>query len=343
MIVDDQREVSRLLRSALVTLEQDLEYVEMPSGEEAILDATSNRVDLLVADYRLPGISGLQLMKKIRSYHPSVKVILITGMSDPNVRKEVAQAGADAFFIKPISIADFLDSVERVLGLVDTILPLEPIMKGEAEEKRQGLADQFSELRLRLNAQAVLLLNDRGRILACAGELPEKNQEVSLVASLMAIYNAGQRVSRVIGHESNSSWHIFSGGKIDLIFAPLDSTHAILLAGNNLADEDVILQNINHFTAARKAIEVSLMELDGPTIPYIKETPVEKELEMDYEGLGEDLAHLFMDMKKKVKTDELNAFWSDAVEGQPAAPTHADDLSYDQARKLGLTPEDGQV
>jgi CheY-like chemotaxis protein len=296
-----------------------------------------------VADYRLPGISGLQLMKKIRTYHPSVKVILITGMSDPNVRKEVAQAGADAFFIKPISIADFLDSVERVLGLVDTILPLEPILKEEIEEVRQGLADQFSELRIKLKAQAVLLLNDRGRVMACAGELPEKNQEVSLVAALMAIYSAGQKVSRVIGHNSNSSWHIFSGGKTDLIFAPLDSTHAILLAGSNLADEDVILQNIDHFASARQAIGVLLRELDGPSIPYIRETPDENEHEIGLEELGEDLAPLFTDRKKKLKTGELDAFWSDAAEGQPAAPIHADDLSYDQARKLGLTPEDGQV
>jgi DNA-binding NarL/FixJ family response regulator len=343
MIVDDQREVSRLLQSALITLEQDLEIVEMPSGEEAILDATRNKVDLLVADYRLPGISGLQLMKKIRARHPSAKVILITGMSDPNVRKEVAQAGADAFFIKPISIADFLDSVERVLGLVETILPLEPILNDDEDDKRQRLAVQFSELRQKLNAQAVLLLNDRGRILACAGELPEKNQEVSLVASLMAIYSAGQKVTQIIGHKSNSSWHIFNGGKFDLIFAPLDSTHAILLAGNKLADEDVILQNIHHFTAARLAIEASLLVLDGPTIPFIKDTPIETDVEIEIEMSGEDLTPLLKQSKKKIKTDELDAFWSDAADGQPAAPLFADGLSYDQARQLGLTPEDGQV
>jgi CheY-like chemotaxis protein len=342
MIVDDQREVSRLLVSALITLEQDLEIVEMPSGEEAILDSTRNRVDLLVADYRLPGISGLQLMKKIRSYHPSAKVILITGMLDPEVRREVAQAGADAFFIKPISIADFLDSVERVLGLVETILPLEPILKEDDDGERQGLADQFAELRKKLKAQAVLLLNDRGRILACAGELPEKNQEISLVASLMAIYSAGQKVAQVIGHPDNSSWHIFQGGKFDLIFAPLDSTHAILLVGNNLADENVVLENIRHFTLARQAIETSLAALDGPTIPFIREIPVKVETDDSLDISNEDLSPLLRSTKK-VKTEELDAFWSEADEGQPAAPLHADGLSYDQARKLGLAPEEGQV
>jgi hypothetical protein len=42
MIVEDQREVSRLLRSALIQLEHKLDIVEVPSGEEAILDATRN-------------------------------------------------------------------------------------------------------------------------------------------------------------------------------------------------------------------------------------------------------------------------------------------------------------
>ena len=342
MIVDDQSEVSRLLKSALGTLKQDLEIVEMPSGEEAMLEATHHKVDLLVADYRLSGISGLQLMKKIRTRHPSTKVILMTGMSDPNVRKEVAQAGADAFFIKPIPIADFLDSVERLLGLVETLLPLEPILKDDGQHERQGLAYQFSELRQKMKAQAVLLLNDRGRILACAGEFPEKNQEVSLVASLMAIYSAGQKIIRVIGHQGSSSWHIFHGDSIDLIFAPLDSTHAILVAGSKLAEEKVILKNIGHFTAARQAIEASLVELDGPIIPYIKDPLSGINVELEPENSGQDLTPLLVKSKSKIKTDELDAFWSDTADGQPAAPLHADGLSYDQARKLGLTPEDGQ-
>jgi len=344
MIVDDQREVSRLLSSALVTLEHKLEIVEIPSGEEAILDATSNKVDLLVADYRLPGISGLELMKKIRAFHPNAKVILITGMSDANVRKEVAQAGANAFFIKPISIADFLDSVERVLGLVETILPLEPILKDDVlADERQGLADQFAGLRQKLKAQAVLLLNDRGRILACAGELPEKSQEVSLVAALMAIYNAGQKVTQLIGNEIKTSWHIFHGIKFDLIFTPLDSTHAILLVGDKLADEDVVLENIRFFTASRQAIETSLAVLDGPIIPYINESHIKTEAEQSIETSGQDLEPLFKQPKNKLKTDELDAFWSEATDGQPVAPLHADGLSYDQARQLGLIPEDSQV
>ena len=338
--MDDQREVSRLLRSALATLEHNLEIVEMPSGEEAILDASLNKVDLLVADFRLPGLSGIQLMNKIKEFYPPVKVILITGISDPYVRKEVAQAGADAFFIKPISRADFLDAVERVLGLVETILPLEPILKEDETDSRQGLADLLSGLRTNVKAQSVMLLNDRGRVLACAGEMPEKNKEISLVASLMAIYSAGQKVSLLIGHEFNSSWHVFDGNSFDLIFAPVNTTHAMLLVGEKIAKEDVVLENIRSFGRFRQDIESALSALDGPAIPYIKEASQESPINPVIDLPGENLDMFFKQSKLDIKTDELNAFWSEAADGQPVAPLHADGLSYDQARQLGLTPEE---
>lgn len=343
MIVDDQREVSRLLRSALITLEHPLEIVEMLSGEEAILDASRNHIDLLVADYQLPGISGIQLMKKVRDLHPAVKVVLITGLSDPNVRKEVALAGADAFFLKPISIADFMDSVERVLGLVETILPLEPILKDRLDDERHGLADLLSGLRQNLAAQAVLLLNDRGRVLACAGDLPDKNHEVSLVASLMAIYSASQKVSHLISDQFKPSYHVFNGASYDLIFVPVDSTHAMLLVGAGLSEEQHLMDNLRYCAQVCPGVKEFLAALDGPVIPYVKSKATQSELVPAPEPSGEDLEPILTGVKPKVQTDELEAFWSAAADGQPAAPLQADGLSFEQARQLGLTPRDDQA
>ena len=115
LIVEDQREVSRLLHSALDTLEYKLEIVEIPSGEEAILDSSRNAIDLLVSDYRLPGITGIELMRKVRSYRPKVKVILITGQTDPKIRLQVAEAGADAFFAKPVAPERLILVIEEKL------------------------------------------------------------------------------------------------------------------------------------------------------------------------------------------------------------------------------------
>jgi DNA-binding response OmpR family regulator len=171
LIVEDQREVSHLLRTALETLEHELEVVEIPSGEEAILDASRNKVDLLVTDFRLAGITGIELMRKVRSHRPEAKVILITGLTDRKVRKEVAEAGADAFFLKPVPIADFLDAVERHLGLVETMLPAEPI-----SEIEKVMAVRMSSHHEVFNAKAANI-----RVHLWLGELPN-----ALVSDIVA-------------------------------------------------------------------------------------------------------------------------------------------------------------
>jgi CheY-like chemotaxis protein len=336
LIVEDQREVSRLLHTALDTLENTLEIVEIPSGEEAILDSSRNSIDLLITDYRLPGITGIELMGKVRRYRPKVKVILITGQTDPEIRKQVAQAGADAFFIKPVPIADFLDSVERHLGLVETILPPELIAIPEPEEIGPSLPDLLVKLRQDIAAIAVLLLNDNGHILARAGDWPDSNNEISLLSSLLSIHSAGQKVSHLIGQRVASNWYVFNGGHYDLIFAPVGTSHAMLVIGKELADQEHVLKNVDIFSTARKTIELVL----GETLPGISaaQDVLTTPLEAVEQGMRE-MAPLFKEAKKKLKPADVNDFWDRAAD-QHKPPTGPDMLSYDQAKQLGLAPED---
>jgi CheY-like chemotaxis protein len=343
LIVEDQREVSRLLHNSLDTLEHKLDVVEIPSGEEAILDASRNEVDLLVSDFRLPGISGIELMQKVKQYHPEAKVILITGLADPKVRKSVAEAGADSFFIKPVPIADFLDAVERHLGLVKTLLPPEPIAREESQSEEQGrssLPDLIVGLRQELGAQAVFLLDDKGRVVAQAGTLPNNSIETNLMDLLMVMCSAGQKVERLIGQKSPANWHVFAGSMCDLIFAPLGVGHAMLVAGEKLAEEKTILDTVEIFSAARTPIEQALEAMGVAVTP--PPTPAAPPPEAETKEKAEDdkeIEALFK-AKKKVKPEEADAFWNKAAGKQKAVPTKPDVITYDQARQLGLTPQD---
>ncbi len=343
LIVEDQREVSRLLRSALETLEHDLTIVEIPSGEEAVLDSSRNKIDLLVSDYRLPGMTGIELMHKVREHHPKAKVILVTGQIDPKVRKEVAEAGADAFFIKPVPMADFLDAVERHLGLVETLLPPEPIFQDdeEDEEVHRSLPDLLAGLRQELEAKAVLLFNDEGRVLARAGDLPDNSVEISLLSSLLSIYSASQKISHNLGQKVNSNWHVFDTGAYDLVFAPVGSGHAMLVIGKKLADEKRMQKTIRIFKACQDFIEEKLGET--PPEPMKTEAAKEKELAAApveaAENNAKELEPLLKEAKKKLKTGELNAYWDKAAH-KHKAPAKPDMLSYEQAKQLGLAPKD---
>ena len=346
LLVDDQRDIVRLLHATLQTLGHQLDLIDAPSGEEALLEASRRKVDLLVADYLLPGISGVELMRKVKARNADLKVIFISGMKDRKARDEMLHGGAVAIFDKPIPLADFLDAVERSLGLVRTIFPPEASQDGE--ERRQTLSGLLVGFRQKIKADAVYLISDRGRVLARAGDLYDSSMEVSLLSALMAIYGAGLKVSRFIHQENLDHYHVFRGGDHDLVLIPVDASHALLLAGRELAHTDRILQTVEGMRFVRGDVENILMSLGvsstaetaEPTVirgevstyvpPFVTAEP-EPEPEVDVDAL-------FASADKKSKVKDIDAFWNDALEKTSNVPTNPDVISFDEARKLGLTP-----
>ena len=342
LLVDDQKDIVRLLHSTLQTLGHQLDIVDAPSGEEALLEASRLKIDLLVADYLLPGMSGVELMRKIKARNADLKVIFISGMTDRKARDEMLNAGAVAVFDKPIPLADFLDAVERGLGLVRTIFP--PESSKEVEEHRQTLAELLVGFRQKIKADAMFLISDRGRVLARAGDLYDSSMEVSLLSALMAIYSAGLKVSRFIRQEGLDTFHVFRGGDHDLVLIPVDSSHALLLAGKELARSDRFMQTVDGMLFVRGDVENILHTLGVVPAPSISEplTPGRDEAaevirESEEPEPVVDVDALFASAGSK-KVDNVDAFWDDAVEKTGSIPINPDVITYEEARKLGLTP-----
>ncbi len=354
LLVDDQRDIVRLLHSTLQTLGHKLDIVDAPSGEEALLEASRRKIDLLVADYLLPGISGVELMRKVKARNAELKVIFISGMTDRKARDEMLNAGAVAVFDKPIPLADFLDAVERGLGLVQTIFPLEV---GKEAEHRQSLSELLTGFRQKIKADAVFLISDRARVLARAGDLYDSSMEVSLLSALMAIYAAGLKVTRAIRQDRPENFHVFRGGDHDLILIPVDVSHALLLAGKGLAANDRILQTVEGMLFVRGDVESVLRSLGvapeiagtepavadaareaGESIPMMMMAAESQEPEPDV-----DVEALFASASKTDKVNDVDAFWDDAVEKVGNIPINRDVITFDEAQKLGLDPGKGEA
>jgi len=340
LLVDDQRDIVRLLHSALQTLGHELDIIDAPSGEEALLEASRRKVDLLVADYLLPGISGVELMHKIRARSPELKVIFITGMTERKARKEMLGAGAVALFDKPIPLADFLDAVERSLGLVRTIFP--PEASKEVEEHRLTLSELLTGFRQKIKADALFLISDRGLVLARAGDLNDSSMEVSLLSALMAIYGAGLKVSRILHQEKLDNYHVFRGGDHDLILIPVNSSHGLLLAGRNIASADRFMQTVEGMLFVRGDVENVLQSLGVSSAPIVTESTVpEPEAPAFVSELPEpevDLDALFASANQNSTVKDLDAFWNEGMEKTSNVPSSPDVISFEEARKLGLTP-----
>ena len=338
LIVDDQKEISSMLRSGLETLEHDLEITELLSGEEAILEINERPVDLLVSDIMLPGMTGLELMDKLKSKNPDLKVILVSGVTDKKIRRNVAEAGADAFFYKPIEMADFLDGVERTLGMVETMLPSElevEITDANLEkEETISLSERITGLRQQLEAYCVYLMNDLGQVLVRAGELSDHQIETKLLADLMAVTLPTNRISGFLGSSSSKISSYFHGKKLNLIISPVGQTYALLMAMGKSPSV-----NIEEITSAMSAAVKDIFStlsilglLSSPgTTGQLKKSNTGNLIDPELEAMFDKAKG------KKIKKEDVEEFWESLPDTQMFENiAGGEGLSFKEATKLGI-------
>jgi hypothetical protein len=173
--------------------------------------------------------------------------------------------------------------------------------------------------------------------------------EVSLLAALMGIYSAAFKVSRIIRQNHFDNYHVFRGDDHDFILIPVDSSHALLLAGKGLADSDRIIQTVEGMLFVRGDVENILRTLGVTTDDSGTESDVtDDEAGEDVAPVDEmenvepepevDVDELFAVAGKKKGVKDLDAFWDDAVEKTGNLPINADVITFADAQKLGLKP-----
>ncbi len=269
LIIDDQKDVRRVLAGGLQTLGQQIDVIEVPSAEEAMLLAPRQRFDLIVCDVRLPGISGLDLVNRLRKYSPNLKIILMTGTSDPQVRKQVEAAGTFAFFYKPIEMSDFLDAVERALGLVPTAFPPPPLSfetekrTAQAVEIKQPIPplippqpekqipgeEVLHKLLAELSAEAAYCLENNGDIVYQAGSLNEHVTENSLLAAASRVGRSNISLSHAAGRSEPSYVTLISGASYQLGLAPVGRKYILLVVVRSRQFDAVQVEKALRLTA----------------------------------------------------------------------------------------------
>jgi CheY-like chemotaxis protein len=350
LIVDDHRDVRRVLRDGIQTLDADIDIIDVPSGEEAILVISRQPIDLIIVDIRLPGITGLELMERAHIRNPNMKFVLITGMDNPKVKDEVASAGADAYFFKPIEISEFLDYVQGCMASSELALP-ESAEEGTLEEEgeeadiyAEGLPDHLSSLRQELDALCAVLINEHGQIMAQAGNMPEVNGDEGFVASLMVAFSSAAKVSYILGSDQPQDLLYFAGKGKGYFLAHVGSSLGLLLV------VEVSNWEQEKFWASMRSIPEKIQNLKsiltsmGVFSDHDLETPVLETLELEEETSAEvassELDVIFKQAKRKIKPEDVDAFWDSAAAEDADEVTRTDALSYEQARQLGLAPEE---
>jgi CheY-like chemotaxis protein len=265
LIVDDHQEIRTTLRANLEAIETDLDLFDVPSGEEAIVEVVGNGLDLLIADYGLPGLSGIDLYKKLKATYPDMQVILITGLEDEEVHQEIADAGAEAFFFKPLKMPEFLNAVRRTMGLDPVEEEEDELPKLTKKILHADITSRIADLRGELGAISILIIEQTGVISAETGIVPDTIYQSHVMPLLLQtfsstnkisqfLFSSTNKISQFLGKEKPDSVWYFSGEKYDLFWSHIDSNYGMMLITNP------ITQN-NDLTWVMTTLDLAIQEL----------------------------------------------------------------------------------
>ena len=118
LVVEDEREIRELM--ALHLLRQGYRVFECASAEEAVHEAGKQKFQLFILDWMLPGLSGVDIIAKLKKEQPHASVLMVTAKAEPQDIVNGLEKGADDYLTKPFDPAVMLARVKALLRRYQT-------------------------------------------------------------------------------------------------------------------------------------------------------------------------------------------------------------------------------
>lgn len=115
LVVDDSRVMRKLVTRAIRQAGYgDAEVLEAEDGAEAIDVVCGQQPDVVIADWNMPNVTGIEMLRKLREQGERVKVGFVTSESTGEIRAMAFDAGASFFLSKPVNADQLAASLESV-------------------------------------------------------------------------------------------------------------------------------------------------------------------------------------------------------------------------------------
>jgi two-component system OmpR family response regulator len=121
LLVEDNLSIALVLEIALTSLNAGMVVHTVQSGEEAQRAIAEGDWDMVIADYSLPGISGLELVRQAGRAERPIAWVMITAFGNQEIRAEAYSLGVSQYLSKPFSLEEFRRIVTSQLEGQDTI------------------------------------------------------------------------------------------------------------------------------------------------------------------------------------------------------------------------------
>jgi len=116
MIVDDSRIMRNIVKKTFKKLQIPANFLEAPDGEKALEILKNNRVDLVLLDWNIPYLTGIDFLIQVRAMekYSSIPIVMITSEASKFNIVEAVKAGVTGYIVKPFSEEDFINKISRI-------------------------------------------------------------------------------------------------------------------------------------------------------------------------------------------------------------------------------------
>ncbi len=182
LVVDDEENVRNLLQRVLK--EAGYDVVTAANGQEALDKVLQLKIELVLLDIKMPGMSGIEVLRQVTTNWPDVCVVMATAVGDAQTAVEAMKLGAYDYITKPFNRDDVILKVRRAVEKRHLLLENERHrldLEKRVGEQAQQLQQQFADLVETLAREHKLLYklaeHQRGGIKSLLKRLPKELQE----------------------------------------------------------------------------------------------------------------------------------------------------------------------
>ncbi len=358
LIVDDSFEILAFLRSLFELADPDFHVATAPSAEEAFLELHRRPFDLLITDLRLPGMNGLELVRRSRAIRPDMPVIALTAYVTTYSRQEASALGIEHYFQKPLDPDNLLAVARSLLykrQALETAVIAAPAGTGSA--RSMEIYQRLQRAQSDVGAVQVVFGAVTGEVLFSAGQL---GLDIGRLARLaLAGLENGRLLSDHLQNSSPLTLLFQAGRENDLYCVNVGVEHFLIMLLEPETNHDRLTVVWGRI---RQAVEELAALLEAPPVsaPAVQpergaeqpgtvgggqsgaresqaETGAGKpgRRQVSRQGGRDPLLEMLNSFLEQDQLD-LDAFWEQALR-EEKGPTHQE-LSFEEARRRGLIP-----
>ena len=116
MVVDDSRIMRNIVKNTFELLRIPVQFLEAADGRQALDILLSSKIDLVLLDWNIPSMSGIEFLKKVRSMdnYRHTPIVMVTSEASKLNIVEAVTAGVTAYIIKPFSEKIFVEKLSKI-------------------------------------------------------------------------------------------------------------------------------------------------------------------------------------------------------------------------------------